>query len=333
MLYFPPSQVLDANGNPAAGAKLNVYQSGTSTFTTIYADAGLSTPLPNPLIADSGGYLVAFYTEIENVKEVLTDATDVTISTVDPAAGIRLAQVTSGIEDTAGSVRMTVSDTEIRMDDPVLVGRITDTPQAYLHIVQSLANPPGTSAPPADSDALVIEAAADTGMTFITTDTDKGAISASATSQAGYAKIQFDYNAGTPQMVFYISGVEVFRVDGTSKLFTREFVSAGQAISSAGLFNIPHGLGGNPKLVQVSLVCLTAEFGWVVGEEILNADVQSYGAVALGRGVVLTADSSNIFARYGVGDGVNVFESLDKTTGARVTLTNANWNVIVRAWA
>lgn len=116
-------------------------------------------------------------------------------------------------------------------------------------------------------------------------------------------------------------------------IFSSEFISAGQTITAAGSFNIPHGMAVKPKIVQVALLCIVNEGNWVAGEEIENSDVQSLGTVSLAQGIALTTDSSNIFARYGAGSGGNVFESLDKTTGARFTLTSANWQVVVRAFA
>ena len=55
---------LNAIGEPAAGATLTIYQTGTSTIAAIYADNGLTTPIGNPLTADSAGRFVAQTTVI-----------------------------------------------------------------------------------------------------------------------------------------------------------------------------------------------------------------------------------------------------------------------------
>lgn len=55
----PLAQVI-YNGVPAVAAKINVYQAGTTTPVTVYADASLSTPTTNPVVCDSNGEAV-FY--------------------------------------------------------------------------------------------------------------------------------------------------------------------------------------------------------------------------------------------------------------------------------
>ena len=197
MLYFGPSQISDSNNDPVNGGKLFVYESGTSTLTTIYADDQLTTPLPNPLIADAGGYLVHHYTAVENVKHVVTDDQGVLIASIDPLAGIRLAQVSPGIEDTATGTRAQVQDTLMRFDDPVLIGRLTDTPQAYMHIVRGLGDPPGTTAPPTNANALMIEGDQATGMYFFTPNGDAARVAFGAPAEAVYAEMVGQRGAAT----------------------------------------------------------------------------------------------------------------------------------------
>lgn len=47
--------VLDANANPVPGATATVYTAGTSTPATVYSNASLTTPLTNPVTANSAG--------------------------------------------------------------------------------------------------------------------------------------------------------------------------------------------------------------------------------------------------------------------------------------
>ncbi len=47
--------VLDINGSPEAGAKLESFVKGTSTPLALYTDSGLTTPATNPVIADAAG--------------------------------------------------------------------------------------------------------------------------------------------------------------------------------------------------------------------------------------------------------------------------------------
>jgi hypothetical protein len=45
----PFIKVIDSNGDPIVGAVLKVYEVGTTTYRSIYSDAGLSVALTNPL--------------------------------------------------------------------------------------------------------------------------------------------------------------------------------------------------------------------------------------------------------------------------------------------
>lgn len=51
----------DGNSAVQAGAMLYFYATGTTTQQAAYADAGLTTPLSNPLIADAGGRYAPAY--------------------------------------------------------------------------------------------------------------------------------------------------------------------------------------------------------------------------------------------------------------------------------
>ena len=74
------NQVFDANGNPLPGAKLLTRVPGATTPKATYADATLTVPLSNPVIADSGGRFPQIFADEGQVFDlVLTTATDVTI--------------------------------------------------------------------------------------------------------------------------------------------------------------------------------------------------------------------------------------------------------------
>lgn len=57
----PFIEVFDSNGDPVSGAKLHVYEAGTTTNRAIYSDASLTTPLANPLTSDAAGRFAQFY--------------------------------------------------------------------------------------------------------------------------------------------------------------------------------------------------------------------------------------------------------------------------------
>lgn len=55
-------RVEDAAGDPVNGGRLRLYDANTTNLTSIWLDAGLSTPASNPLSADSAGWLPQFFT-------------------------------------------------------------------------------------------------------------------------------------------------------------------------------------------------------------------------------------------------------------------------------
>ncbi|MBM9403426.1 tail fiber protein [Gluconacetobacter azotocaptans] len=58
---WPNSFSVDAAGVPRAGARLFFYQTGTTTPQATYADAGLTIPNPNPVVADEAGQFGAIF--------------------------------------------------------------------------------------------------------------------------------------------------------------------------------------------------------------------------------------------------------------------------------
>jgi phage-related tail fiber protein len=105
--------------------------------------------------------------------------------------------------------------------------------------------------------------------------------------------------------------------------FTKSFQSAQQTITSAGSLTLAHGLGKKPGLLMTSLVCLTAEAGYSVGDEVFVSQAAQS----------LVPDATNINVRFGSTAGTS-YSVMHKTTGVTPTgITNANWQLVVRAWA
>lgn len=87
-LVPPVWQPLDGNGKPYPGAKLFVYEAGTTTDLTVYSDNGLTTAHPQPVPADSNGVFPQIYMNADLYKYVLKTSGDVTISTHDNVASM-----------------------------------------------------------------------------------------------------------------------------------------------------------------------------------------------------------------------------------------------------
>lgn len=106
-IAFPFFQAIDGNGDPIAGAKLNFYRTGTSTRQDTYTTSALDTANANPVVADANGRFGPIYPGTSfDYKVVLTDASDVTISTIDPLAAAGSAGRAS-VADAAYAVQVT----------------------------------------------------------------------------------------------------------------------------------------------------------------------------------------------------------------------------------
>ena len=57
----PRIRVMDANGLPYIGAKLYVYEAGTTTLEDIFSDSALAVAASNPLTSDANGYFELTY--------------------------------------------------------------------------------------------------------------------------------------------------------------------------------------------------------------------------------------------------------------------------------
>lgn len=79
-------RALDASGNPLSGATLTIYNANTTTLTSVYSDAALSTPLTNPVTADSAGrFAQIFAAEGTTVDMTLKTSAGVTVVTYEDA--------------------------------------------------------------------------------------------------------------------------------------------------------------------------------------------------------------------------------------------------------
>ena len=108
------------------------------------------------------------------------------------------------------------------------------------------------------------------------------------------------------------------------------YVSSAQTITIAGLLTLAHGLGAKPYRIFTTLVCVTAEYNYAIGDELFVTHYQESSSAVDAYGLSLTIDATNLNIRYGSGP-TTVFVANNKTTGAGVNLTNANWRFYIRA--
>lgn len=104
------------------------------------------------------------------------------------------------------------------------------------------------------------------------------------------------------------------------------FVSTQQTYANNSAITVAHGLGAKPSKVRARLVCLTAEGGYSVGDEI---HMQSwYAFTSQSLAVTLTASATSL--TFTVLLQVTVSPK-SGTGGTAISLTPANWRVILEA--
>lgn len=86
LLFTAPTfRPLTIAGAIMPNAYVQFYESGTTTPTDVYADAGLGTPLSNPVVADANGEFVPIYLDRRvRYRAQIYDENDVLLLDVDP---------------------------------------------------------------------------------------------------------------------------------------------------------------------------------------------------------------------------------------------------------
>ncbi len=85
-------KLTDSSGNALSGAKLRVYTAGTTTPANLFSDAGLSTGITNPVVADADGMLAnggnecAVYIAEGSYDIAILSSADAVLSSVDDYA-------------------------------------------------------------------------------------------------------------------------------------------------------------------------------------------------------------------------------------------------------
>ena len=85
-----------------------------------------------------------------------------------------------------------------------------------------------------------------------------------------------------------------------------------------------HGLGATPDFINAYIECLTAEFGWSIGDRIVQGSpFTSNAPMVVGD---LVANATNLIWRPGIGGGV--FQVTSKTDGSLNTATAGSWKYV-----
>lgn len=119
-------------------------------------------------------------------------------------------------------------------------------------------------------------------------------------------------------------GTDWFELARSPVPFSREFESGIQSYALNTEFAIAHGLGVKPRFWQFYGRCLTAEFGYSIGDDVIPAP----SGTGPNTGWTARPDATNM----NVHTSSTNFEVIRQDNGASQQVTEANWDFFVRAW-
>jgi hypothetical protein len=128
-----------------------------------------------------------------------------------------------------------------------------------------------------------------------------------------------------------LAGLTNFVTTIVTTIVTNQFILSGVPVPSAYTVTTnAHGLGVTPGFVRAVLVCVTADLGWVPGDEL---DVHSLGNASGGLPVVMTsANSSNVnLTLYGTGAQAWLAVRKDNVANTYAGITPGRWTIKVIA--
>lgn len=116
----------------------------------------------------------------------------------------------------------------------------------------------------------------------------------------------------------------------TDVIFTKQYDSGQQTVTSGGLLTLAHGLGAQPKLYAGYLQCTTSNAGYAVGDEIMvNPALNTTDATVEAMNII--PDGTNLNVRFG--NAGSAFKILNKNGAGFTDITNTSWKFVARAWA
>ena len=133
---------------------------------------------------------------------------------------------------------------------------------------------------------------------------------------------------GTGPVVLRVKPDNTVEFPLTPAAFSKYFESTDQIITAGALLTLAHGLGTVTKLWHTYLRCTTADAGYAAGDILIDPGFT--GASGL-YGCAFVPDATNLVGR--IVNNPNPFGGTNRTTGAAVAFTSANWRIFVRAWA
>jgi hypothetical protein len=119
-------------------------------------------------------------------------------------------------------------------------------------------------------------------------------------------------------------------VDGGTTVFSTSYASTGQAMPAAGAaITLAHSLGGTPFDGDLLLQCTTNNLGYTAGQQIkATACLDDANRNAF----TYYWDATNVYIVASSNGGSGNYNLMTQSSGVLAALTNADWQLIAKAW-
>jgi hypothetical protein len=289
---FSPVRAFDENGLPVPAAEARFFLPGTSAPVDVFADSDETILHPVPMLANGAGVFPAVWCS-QLIRAEVKDPSGVML----PGYPMEIAMRSFGGNSGASAVTFSPTPDIPETDVQTAIEGVFDALDARLDGLGDLAA----------LDAIT---------------TAQIAPSALRTAAEGVGAPLDTEMPTVNSMTTHVEAVRAalpFTVKGPA--------IADQATTPATPLTLAHGLGVIPRLIQVSLVCITNEGGYLAGEIYGPIAAETF-ADGADKGVGVAANSTNIRVVIGSA-GISL---LNATTGVRFTITPANWRLRVETW-
>lgn len=122
---------------------------------------------------------------------------------------------------------------------------------------------------------------------------------------------------------------EVARSFPETPVLTESYTSGETTLTINSTATLTHSLGAAPGVIFPYLICKTTEHGYSVGD-LVPIDCNLANSATVNAGFTMRFDATNIWVRFGPSLAMTINHA---SSSSVVSITPANWKVIVRAFA